>query len=337
MSTIFLTGGNGQVGSALAQALASQGHTLHLLLRAEAWHPVLDTLAPGQLRVFRGNLLNAQDVSAAMADCEQVFHVAGSISYLPQDAPQMQKVNVEGTQIVLQAALAHGVKKLVHTSSTAAIGYAQSPRALSESDALPPRLQSIPYLATKAAAESEVHKAIEKGLMACMVNPATILGAGDTKGNSGKMFAQIEQGRVMAPPGGSAVVSLPKVIEGHLLAMTQLDSHNVGERYILSSFNWDYPTLFRALAEARGQSLGSIPVLPRWSRPFLKTVGKVAAKTVPRWGLSGDVIDFSFAYRYYTAQKAMTQLGWEPDTPKTLQSALRDAFSFYDAIGFFDI
>ena len=337
MSRIFLTGGNGQVGSALAQALATQGHTLHLLLRSEAWHPVLDTLAPEQLQVFRGNLLNAKDVHRAMAHCEQVFHVAGSISYLPQDAPLMQQVNVQGTRLVLQAALEHRVKKLVHTSSTAAIGYGQTPTPLSEKDSLSPRLQKVPYLATKAAAESEVHKAITQGLMACMVNPSTILGPGDTKGNSGKLFAQIDQGRVMAPPGGNAVVSLPKVIEGHLLAMEQLGPHNVGERYILSSLNWDYPTLFRALSQARGRLLQTVPVLPRWSRPFLQTLGKVTAKIAPQWGLSGDVIDFSFAYRYYTAQKAITQLGWEPDTSETLQKVLSDAFAFYDDIGFFDI
>ena len=271
------------MGSALVQALVAQGHTLHLLLRSEAWHPVLDTLAPEQLQVFRGNLLNAKDVFTAMADCERVFHVAGSISYLPQDALQMQQVNVEGTRLVLQAALEHGVKKLVHTSSTAAIGYGQTSTPLSESDQLPPRLQKVPYLATKAAAEGEVHKAIAQGLMACMVNPSTILGTGDTKGNSGKLFAQIDQGRVMAPPGGNAVVSLPKVVEGHLLAMEQLDSHNVGERYILSSLNWDYPTLFHALAQARGRLLQTVPVLPRWSRPFLQTLGKVTAKISPQW------------------------------------------------------
>lgn len=331
MSPVLVTGASGQVGSALTQALSLRGQTVRILLRERAWHPLLDAVPAAQLEVIRGNLLNARDVQRAVKGCQQVFHVAGSISYLPQDRWQMQQVNVNATELILQAALAYGVEKLVHTSSTAAIGYAQTPLSLSESDRLSSALKSVGYLYTKALAEERVRAAVKQGLLACMVNPSTILGAGDIKGNSANLLAQVDSGRVISPPGGTAVVSVNRVVEGHLLAMDQLNADTAGARYILSSFNWSFPQLFQALALARSQRVRTL-VLPRWSRPLLQSAAQVASVIKPDLGLSKAVIDFSFAYRYYSSDKAQNMLGWQADTPEQMEQALKAAFAFYDAL-----
>lgn len=333
MSRILVTGASGQVGSALTHALVERGHEVRVLLRENAWHPVLDSAlaaaSGGSLEVMRGNLLNARDVKDAVKGCQQVFHVAGSISYLPQDRWQMQQVNVNATDLILQAALVSGVEKFVHTSSTAAIGYSETPLPLSESDRLSPALKSVGYLHTKALAEERVREAVRKGLMACMVNPSTILGAGDIKGNSANLLAQVDNGRVISPPGGTAVVSVDRVVEGHLLAMERLSAKTAGARYILSSFNWSYTQLFQALARARHRQIQMI-VLPAWSRQILRTSAQMASILKPELGLSQAVIDFSFAYRYYTSHKAQNALEWLPDTPEQMQMALQAAFAFYD-------
>jgi dihydroflavonol-4-reductase len=331
VTRILVTGASGQVGSALTHALIDRGHTVRVLLRERAWHPLLDTVPADQLEVVRGNLLNAHDVRQAVKGCQQVFHVAGSISYLPQDRWQMQQVNVNATELVLQAALDAGVEKLVHTSSTAAIGYRPTPHPLSESDALTVALKSVGYLYTKALAEERVRAAVKKGLLACMVNPSTILGAGDIKGNSANLLSQVDSGRVVSPPGGTAVVSVDRVVEGHLLAMEQLNAEMAGARYILSSFNWSYAQLFQSLAQVRGKSIHTA-VLPRWSRPLLQSAAQVASLLKPDLGLSKAVIDFSFAYRYYASDKAQEILGWYPDTPEQMQQALKAAFVFYDEL-----
>lgn len=338
MSRILVTGASGQLGSALTRALLARGHDVRVLLREKAWHPLLvcdsaDTTsetASGSLEVMRGNLLNARDVQQAVKGCQRVFHVAGSISYLPQDRWQMQQVNVNATELILQAALDCGVEKLVHTSSTAAMGYSQTALPLSESARLSPALKSVGYLYTKALAEERVRLAVKKGLLACMVNPSTLLGAGDINGNSANLLAQVDSGRVISPPGGTAVVSVDRVVEGHLLAMEHLNADTAGSRYILSSFNWIYPQLFQALALARRKPIQTM-VLPSWSRGVLRTAAQVASKLKPELGLSPAVIDFSFAYRYYTSEHAQSALGWLPDTPEQMQTALQAAFAFYDA------
>lgn len=333
MSRILVTGASGQLGSALSSALIKRGHEVRVLLREGAWHPLLESVSGdvsgGTLEVMRGNLLKTRDVRRAVNGCEQVFHVAGSISYLPQDRWQMQQVNVNATELVLQAALDYGVKKLVHTSSTAALGYGHTPLPVSESASLSPAFKSVGYLHTKALAEERVRAAVKKGLLACMVNPSTLLGAGDIKGNSANLLTQVDSGRVIVPPGGTAVVSVDRVVEGHLLAMEHLSAETSGSRYVLSSFNWSYVQLFQALAQARQQSIQTF-VLPFWSRPILGTAAQVASKLKPELGLSQAVIDFSFAYRYYTSEHAQNALDWLPDTPEQMQDALRAAFLFYD-------
>ena len=190
-------------------------------------------------------------------------------------------------------------------------------------------LKSVGYLYTKALAESRVRAAVQKGLLACMVNPSTIVGAGDIKGNSANLLTQVDSGRVFVPPGGTAVVSVDRVVEGHLLAMEQLNAENAGARYILSSFNWSYVQLFQALAQARGKSVRTV-VLPFWSRPLLQSAAQLAALLTPDLGLSKAVIDFSFAYRYYRSDKSQAALGWSPDCPEQMQHALKSAFAFYD-------
>jgi len=325
MARCLVTGASGQVGSALARRLCEQGHEVHILLRDTAWHPSLDGL---DLQLFRGDLLRRQDLWRAMQGCDQVYHVAGLISYKPQDAWRMQQVNVHGTALVVDCALALGVQKLVHTSSTAALGFSFSPHhLLDENTQLAPRFYAMPYLKTKYAAEQEVLRGVHKGLVASIVNPSTILGPGDEKMNSGKLFQNLAQGMQVVPPGGSAVVSLEQVLSGHLLAMAQGQN---GRRYVLSSLNLSYQQLFAAIARVYGQSPPRY-VLPRLLRFPLIPMATLAQHLpgLSQSELSADLLRFSFHYRYFDASRAQRELGWQPDTLADLPEILRSAQAYY--------
>jgi dihydroflavonol-4-reductase len=325
MARIFVTGASGQVGSALVNTLCKQGHQVQVLLRPGAWHPALDGL---DIRVCRGELLRAGDIARAMAGAEQVFHVAGMISYHPRDAWQMQQVNVNATALMVACALHNRVQRFVHTSSTAALGYCFSPQQqLNEDQTLDPRFWGMPYLKTKADAEAEVLRGVTQGLDAVIVNPSTIFGPGDTKMNTGKLLAQLQQGGRFAPPGGTAVVSLPKVIEGHLLAH---NTGRTGQRYILSSLNLSYQELFSWIA-ACYQQPGPRYQMPRSLRQPLIAAMRLLQQLPPLAdrGLSADLLRFSFNYRYYDARRAVQELGWQPDSPTEFQGILQAASADY--------
>ncbi len=328
MTRVFVTGANGQVGSALVQALIGQGHQVHILLREGAWHPGLEAVKSEGLQVFRGSFLKAAELRTAMKGCQIVFHVAGMISYRPQDAWQMQQVNVYGTAQVVQMALELGIERLVHTSSTAALGYSHHPtQVLAESTELAPQFYTIAYLKTKRDAENEVKYGIQQGLDAVMLNPSTIFGPGDAKGNTGQLFQQLQNGLRWAPPGGSAVVSIEQVVKGHLLALSQGKS---GARYVLSSLNLPFQHLFQMLADLyQGQS---IQTLPRALEKPLVAAAQLAQVLPLKLALSADVMRFSFNYRYFDASKAQRELGWQPDSLAQFKGCLEAAKQWYQEV-----
>lgn len=325
MSRIFVTGANGQVGSALVQALIEAGHTVHVLLREQAWHPTLDRVNGESLSVFCGSFLKAADLRRAMQGCQLVFHVAGMISYLPRDAWQMRQVNRYGTAQVVQMALELGVERLVHTSSTAALGYSQrADQILDESAELAPQFYAMAYLKTKRDAESEVLRGIQQGLDAVIVNPSTIFGVGDAKGNTGQIFEQVDKGLRWAPPGGTAVVSIGQVIAGHLLALTQ---GKTGQRYILSSLNLPFQSLFQMLADlGQGQTIRALP--GALEKPLIG-VAELVQRLPLELALSADLLRFSFHYRYYDSSKAQRELGWQPDSLAQFKACLGAAQAWY--------
>src|SRR5690606_18112636 len=88
-----------------------------------------------------------------------VFHAAGLISYNPKKAGLMRLTNVEGTRAMAEAALRQKVKRFVFTSSTAAIGVNEDPRAvLNEDSPFNARKLGLAYFDTKYDAERELLK-----------------------------------------------------------------------------------------------------------------------------------------------------------------------------------
>ena len=91
----------------------------------------------------------------------------------------MRRVNVEGTANVVDAALATGIRRLVHTSSIAALGRQEGNGLLTDETATwqNSRMNSQ-YAISKRDAELQIHRGLAEGLHAVIVNPAVIFGPG---------------------------------------------------------------------------------------------------------------------------------------------------------------
>jgi dihydroflavonol-4-reductase len=319
---VLVTGGSGLLGAHLARRLVEEGHTVRLLLRGRP-HPLLEGLPIAERR---GELERPEDVERAVEGCSIVFHAAGLVSYRRADADALYRSNVTVTRNVVRAALRARISRLVHTSSTAAVGWSATPdRPIDEEAAASDDMRSIPYAWTKRLGEEEVLAGIRGGLDAVIVNPATIFGWGDVHRRTAGSLRALQAGRIRAiPPGGLSVVSVEDAVEGHLRA---LDRGQPGRRYILAAENVSYREFFLRAADA----IGVTPprrALPRASERLLAPLARAAEAVWPASPLSRGSCAILYRFRFHDATRARRELGWAPRV--ALEEAVADAVRFFE-------
>jgi len=283
---VYVTGGGrGFIGGHVVRALRARGYEVRT-----AWVDLRD--AAGLRREITG--------------CEAVFHVAALYSF---DAPaeELEAVNVDGTRNVLDACLAAGVRRLVHTSSCTTCG--PVPGRVATEDDLPPDWELvIPYKRTKLESERLV---LASGLDAVVVNPTTPVGEGDTAPTpTGRMVRGVASGRYRAYVGTAGVnlVDVRDVARGHLLAF---DFGRSGERYLLGGENLPLKEAFARIARAAGKPPPSIRV------PYAAVRAAAALGLVNR-----NEALLARLPEYFSSAKAKTELGYEPSP---IDDALRRA------------
>lgn len=218
---LMVTGGTGYLGSALVGRLVDRGYEVRVVLRDPARAD--GVLPPGVERVV-ADLDDAQSVRRAARGCDGVLHVAGSVGHSPDET---RRVNVEGTRTVLAAAVAEGVRRFVHTSTSAAVMDASG--LVAEHPVAPPALTDA-YSTSKAAAERWVLAA--EGIEAVVVNPVNVYGPsprGPLSYNALLLAAargEVEE--IVDAPVGWLLAD--DAVTGHLLA---LERGEPGRRYVL--------------------------------------------------------------------------------------------------------
>ena len=115
----LVTGSAGFIGSNVVRALLEDGHDVRALHLPNEDQRNLRGL---DVERIAGDVTDRDDMRRAMRGCEVVFHLAAVYALWTKDAGIMQRVNVEGTRNVLDAARAEGVRRVVHTSSIARFG-----------------------------------------------------------------------------------------------------------------------------------------------------------------------------------------------------------------------
>src|SRR5579872_458284 len=172
MSAILVTGGSGFVGGHLIRQLLADGHDVRATLRNLQREPEVRAMLGGvadpgcRLNFVEADLGNDRGWKEAVAGCEYVHHVA---SPLPANAPKDENELIaparEGALRVLRASRDAGVKRVVLTSSFAAIGYGHAPRStpFTEADWTDVNGEGLtPYTKSKTIAERSAWDYIAK-------------------------------------------------------------------------------------------------------------------------------------------------------------------------------
>ena len=321
MRNILVTGGTGFLGSNLAAALVQEGCAVRILRR-----PGSNLNALGQLPVEHciGDVLDLESLRRATKGCDTVFHTAAVISYWRRERPLMYDVNIQGTRNAAQACLENGIQKLVHTSSTAAVGFPENGTLADESTRFNWGPFDVGYRNSKHQAEQEILSAVKQGLDAVMVNPTVTIGPRDIHFHGGQLLRDVRRKMIFYyVRGGMSVAYVDDVVRGHLLAARY---GRTGERYILSGENLSH----REIISTTASVVGGIDPLFRMPYGLVSVVTK-GAESVARilnrrpW-VTRELLAGSNLNYHFSCTKAQKELGY---TYTPFREAVQKTFAWY--------
>lgn len=274
----FVTGGSGYLGRNLIRALVARGDAVRALARSEAAAMAVRALGAEPLRA---DLLDAKALCAGMEGCEVVFHAAATVEeWGPREL--FERINVEGTRVVLAAAQAAGVARFVHVGTEAVFADGGPMAGLDERSVIPAK--PLPrYPATKAAAERLVRAANAPGFATVVCRPRMIWG-GDDSSVLPKLIEAVRKGQWAWVDGGryrTSTCHVDNVVEGLLLAA---ERGQPDAAYFLTDGE---SVEFRAFMEAQFAAHGVVAAdksMPRWLVRLVATVCEWAWDNLPLKG-----------------------------------------------------
>lgn len=325
MGRVLVTGGSGFLAGALVARLLARGEAVHASVRDAAAGARLQArlagagIDPQRLRLFTARLEDDAGWDAAAAGCDRVLHVASPFpARLPRDPDALLPAARDGTCRVLHAAARAGVRRVVLTSSFAAVGYGHPARAapFGAQDWSPPAGPGITaYIRAKTLAEQAawtLHARLGQPFELVAVNPVLIVGpppAGPLAASLQLMRRLLRSPLPLLPRLCYGVVDVRDVADLHLRALAHPQAP--GRRFVACAgeFLW-LAQLARALRSRAGRR-GPVGTLP-----------DALARTLLRLdpGLRPLAADLG-RWRGADSTPARELLGWQP---RSVAQALAD-------------
>jgi nucleoside-diphosphate-sugar epimerase len=317
---VLVTGGSGFVGSHCILQLLAAGHPVRTTVRNRAREGEVRAMLkvggaePGdRLSFFAADLEKDDGWPEAIGGCEYVLHVA---SPFPTSVPKREDELVvparEGTLRVLRASRDAGVKRVVVTSSFAAIGYGHKPQTASFDETSwtdPDGPGVLPYVKSKTLAERAAWDFMAKegrDLELSVVNPVGVLGPalGPDFSTSIVIVQRLMDGAVPGLPRVTfGVVDVRDVADLHLRAMT--DPAAKGERFLAVAGDFmSIREIAKLLKDRMGAAAKRVPSvhLPDWLLHVVALFDPAAKQVLPELGTRKSA----------TSEKAKRLLGWAP-------------------------
>lgn len=320
-----VSGATGFIGSAVVRKLLADGRPVRALVEPGASTENLDALPRGDVERMTVDVCDLEGMRRALAGAEAYFHLAAVYRVWTPDPRAIYRVNVEGTTSSLLAAQAASVKRVVYTSSIAAVGLRDDGRPSDETVEF--NLWSIAneYLLTKMLGE-RVALRFAGVLPVVVVNPAFPFGPGDIAPTpTGKIILSILRGEVPGTgAGGFCAVDVDDVAAAHVAAETR---GRVGERYILGNHNVTFTAFCELVARLGGVAPPRLHI-PGWVGRGLAAGMELWSDHVSHTEPRATVKSLAYLQRnvWFDSTKARTELGLAA-TP--LEDSVRRAITWF--------
>ena len=316
---VLVTGGSGFIGAHCILRLLNDGYRVRTTVRTPAREEELRAVLRDsgaelgrRLSVTMADLRRDEGWPEAVHDCDFVLHVA---SPFPLNQPRNENDLIiparEGALRVLKAASRARVKRVVMTSSFAAIGYGQAPREapFTETDWTDVDGEGVSaYAKSKTLAERAAWDFMRRETgrtELCVINPVAVFGPvlGRQYSTSIRLIEMLMKGVPVTPRYALGVVDVRDVADLHVRAMVHPSA--AGQRFIAAAgrFMW-VKEIARVLRNRMGEAGKRAPTieLPDWVVRAGAAVSSAAAQFAPELGWMKQASN----------EKARTMLGWVP-------------------------
>ena len=302
---ILVTGGTGFLGSELIKQLTDEGLAVRALKRE---HSKLPSLLTGNKLIewFVADINELSDLEDAFEHITKVYHCAAFVSLSSKHKKELFHVNIDGTSNIVNLCIENNCK-LLHVSSVAALGLAKKGiKKITEKDFWEYDSKAHAYGLSKYEGEMEVWRGINEGLNAVIVNPSVIIGENAGFEGSGAIFKLVKDGFSFYTNGASGFVDVKDVARAMILLM---DAEIFGERYIISSENVHYKTLFTKIAEGFGVKAPTTEAKPWMLGLAWRALKFVSLFTSNEPSITKDTANSSITFSYYDNNKIMKATG----------------------------
>jgi nucleoside-diphosphate-sugar epimerase len=277
--------------------------------------------------LIEGDLTDPASLCNAMpSSVDAVFHVAADTSVWARHAARQTRTNVDGTCNVVEAALAAGAKRFVHTSTWNVYGLEQ--RAISETSPQRGGRSWINYNRTKLLAEEEVRAGIARGLDAVIVNPAHVLGRYDRRGWARLIIAAHERWLPGVPPGAGTFCHAEAVAKAQIAAA---ERGRTGQNYLLGGVDASFVELFRTINSVTGAKVPLRAVPPLLLRAAARIDTALATLTGREPEATPEGVAIACARARVVSDLAERELGYRPSDLVTM---IEDSWRWLRQAGF---
>jgi dihydroflavonol-4-reductase len=327
MKRILVTGGNGHLGYNLIKILLQRGYHVRASIRNLKDQFKVRHLENLNVELMEADLLDPVKLEKAIQGMDGVFHSAApNLPWSPNLEQDIARPMIEGTQNVLKAAVTQKVKKVVFTSTCAAVGMdAPEHHPLTEANW---NLQAkAPLIRCKMEAERWAHNFCDKtGLTFVSLCPPSIVGPGFFRHTPGTLvYEKILKGKLPGlPKGGCHLADVRDVALAHCVAYEKPSARG---RYIVAGQFFDFSDFIIFLKKLAPELKGPRFIFPVWALHGIRTLdwAYYHLSGQPRQLTGALIREFAGKFQRVTSHKAENELEWKP---RPAAETIQDTFQW---------